>query len=77
MKKTVTKENFDQIEQIIFESSGGSLFGSKLIIDISHDQGRLPDKLEKIFKIENIFNNENIAIIINSHNEKLIVKQAL
>ena len=70
-RRLITKENFDQIEQIIFESSGGSLFGSKLIIDISHDQGRLPDKIEKIFHIENIFNNENIAIIINSHNEKL------
>ena len=70
-RRIVTKENFDQIEQIIIESSGGSLFGSKLIIDISHDQGRLPDKIEKIFNIDNIFDNENIAIIINSHNEKL------
>ena len=70
-RRIVTKENFDQIEQIILESFGGSLFGSKLIIDISHDQGRLPDKIEKIFNIENIFHNENIAIIINSHNEKL------
>ena len=33
-RRLITKENFDQIEQIIFESSGGSLFGSKLIIDI-------------------------------------------
>jgi DNA polymerase III delta subunit len=48
-----------------------------LIIDISHDQGRLPDKIEKIFQIENIFNNENIAIIINSHNEKLNSKTKL
>ena len=70
-RRLITKENFDNIEQIIIESSGGSLFGSKLIIDISHDQGPLPDKIEKIFQIENIFNNENIAIIINSHNEKL------
>ena len=70
-RRIVTKENFDHIEQIIIESSGGSLFGSKLIIDISHDQGRLPDKIEKIFNIENIFHNENIAIIINSLNEKI------
>lgn len=76
-RRLITKENFDQIEQIIIESSGGSLFGSKLIIDISHDQGRLPDKLEKIFQIENIFNNENITIIINSHNEKLNTKTKL
>jgi len=70
-RRIVTKENFDRIEEIIIESSGGSLFGSKLIIDISHDQGRLPEKVENIFNIENIFNNKNIAIIINSHNEKL------
>lgn len=70
-RRVINKENFDQIEQIIIESSGGSLFGSKLIIDINHDQGRLPDKLEKIFQIDKIFNNENIAIIINSHNDKL------
>ena len=48
-----------------------------MIIDVSHDQGRLPDKIEKIFQIENIFNNENIAIIINSHNEKLNSKTKL
>ena len=76
-RRLITKENFDNIEQIIIESSGGSLFGSKLIIDISHDQGRLPDKIEKKFQIENIFNNENIAIIINSHNEKLNSKTKL
>ena len=76
-RRLITKENFENIEQIIIESSGGSLFGSKLIIDISHDQGRLPDKIEKIFQIENIFNNENIAIIINSHNEKLNSKTKL
>ena len=76
-RRLITKENFKQIEQIIIESSGGSLFGSKLIIDITHDQGRLPDTIEKIFKIENIFNNENIAIIINSHNEKLNSKTNL
>ena len=76
-RRLITKEHFDQIEQIIFESSGGSLFGSKLIIDISHGQGRLPDRLEKIFQIENIFNNQNIAIIINSHNEKLNSKTRL
>ena len=76
-RRLITKENFKQIEQIIIESSGGSLFGSKLIIDITHDQGRLPDTIEKIFQIENIFNNENIAIIINSHNEKLNSKTNL
>ena len=42
-KRLITKEHFDQIEQTIIESSSGSLFGSKLIIDIHHDQGRIPE----------------------------------
>jgi len=70
-KRLITKEHFDQIEQTIIESSSGSLFGSRLIIDIHHDQGRIPEQITRIFEINNIDNNENIAIIINSHNEKL------
>ena len=70
-KRLITREYFDQIEQTIIESSSGSLFGSKLIIDIHHDQGRIPEQITRIFEIANIDNNENIAIIINSHNEKL------
>ena len=70
-KRLITKEHFDQIEQSIIESSSGSLFGSKLIIDIHHDQGRIPEQITRIFEINNVDNNENIAIIINSHNEKL------
>ena len=70
-KRLITKGHFDQIEQTIIESSSGSLFGSKLIIDIHHDQGRIPEQITRIFEINNIDNNENIAIIINSHNEKL------
>ena len=62
-KDLLMKKEYSDIEKTIIQSSGGSLFGSKLIIDISHNQGRLPDKIEKIFQIENIFNNENIAII--------------
>ena len=70
-RRIITKEHFDQIEQTIIESSNGSLFSSKLIIDIYHDQGKIPDQIIKIFELDSISNNENIAIIINSHNEKL------
>lgn len=69
-KRLITKESFHKIENIIIESSGGSLFQSKIIIDIHHDQGKLPDDIAKIFQIPNIENNKNIALIINSHNEK-------
>jgi DNA polymerase-3 subunit delta len=70
-RRVITKEDFDKLHQIIIESSAGSLFGTKLIIDIHHDQGKLPDHIIKIFEIENISKNQNIALIINSHNEKL------
>ena len=59
-KRLITREYFDQIEQTIIESSSGSLFGSKLIIDIHHDQGRIPEQITRIFEIANIDNNENI-----------------
>ena len=53
-KRLITKEHFDQIEQSIIESSSGSLFGSKLIIDIHHDQGKIPDQIIKIFEIAEV-----------------------
>ena len=37
-RRVITKEDFDKLHQIIIESSAGSLFGTKLIIDIHHDQ---------------------------------------
>ena len=50
-RRIITKEHFDQIEQTIIESLNGSLFSSKLIIDIYHDQGKMPDQIIKIFEI--------------------------
>jgi DNA polymerase III delta subunit len=70
-KIILNKEGFDQIDQTIFENAGGSLFGSKIIIEINHDQGKIPDQIIKIFEIENINKIDNIAIVINSNNEKL------
>ena len=70
-RKFINKDGFKDIEQVIIENAGGSLFGSKTIIEINHDQGKIPDQIIKIFEIPNIGNMENIAIIINSHNEKL------
>ena len=70
-KRILSKDGFDKIEQAIIENAGGSLFGSKTIIEINHDQGRVPDQITKIFQIPNIEKMENIAIIINSHNEKI------
>ena len=53
-KRIITKDQFDRIEQIIIENADGSLFGSKTLIEIHHDQGRIPDQITKIFQIANI-----------------------
>ncbi len=70
-RKFINKDGFKDIERVIIENAGGSLFGSKTVIEINHDQGKIPDQIIKIFEIPNISNMDNIAIIINSHNEKL------
>ena len=70
-KKIINKNDFNNIEQQIIENAGGSLFGSKVIIEINHDQGRVPDQISKIFQIPNIDKMTNIALIITSHNDKL------
>ena len=73
-KTIINKEDFDKIEQTIIENASGSLFGSKIIIEINHDQGKIPDQIIKLFQIEKINRMDNIAIIINSNNEKLNFK---
>lgn len=70
-KIIINKDEFDRIDQIIIENASGSLFGSKIIIEVNHDQGKIPDQIIKIFQIENINHMDNIALIINSNNEKL------
>ena len=42
-KRILSKDDFGQIEQVIIENAGGSLFGTKTIIEINHDQGKVPD----------------------------------
>lgn len=70
-RRFIAKEQFNKIEQTIIESLNGSLFGSKLIIEINHDQGKISEEIIKIFNIDSLFNSHHIAVIINSHNEKL------
>ena len=76
-RRIVTKENFDHIEQIIIESSGGSLFGSKLIIDISHDHNEKLNRNTKLYKIM----EKNALIVecnkLKSFEEKIWLKSQL
>ena len=70
-KKTLFEKDFRDIEKIIIENAGGSLFGSKTIIEIFHNGGRIPKEITNIFEIPNIEKMDNIVIILRSVLEKI------
>ena len=70
-KKIITKNDFSNIEKIIHENAGGSLFGSQTIIEIIHNGGKIPKEILNIFEIKNINQLKNIVIIIRSAIEKI------
>jgi len=69
-KITLTGENFEEIKSTIASNAGGSLFGSNLIIELKHNNGKIPETISEIFT-NDVPKSENICIIINSHSEKL------
>ena len=70
-KKTIFEKDFKNIEEIIIKNAGGSLFGSKTIIEIFHNGGKIPKEITSIFKIPNIEKMDNIIIVIRSALEKI------
>ena len=66
----LTKENFKDAQKIIMQNSGGSLFGSKIIIEIIHNSSgtSLPKDIQGIFNIDNL---ENVVIIVRSAIKKI------
>jgi DNA polymerase III delta subunit len=70
-KKAIFEKDFKDIERILIENAGGSLFGSKTIIEIFHNGGKIPKEITNIFEIPNINKMENIVIIIRSAAEKI------
>ena len=70
-KKIITENDFSNIEKIIHENAGGSLFGSQTIIEIIHNGGKIPKEILNIFEINNINQLKNIVIIIRSAIEKI------
>ena len=70
-KKAIFDKDFKDIERILIENAGGSLFGSKTIIEIFHNGGKIPKEIINIFEIPNINKMENIVIIIRSAIEKI------
>ena len=70
-KRIVSDDEFDKLDQIISENAGGSLFASKILIEISHTRGKISDAIQTIPYIDGIESMDNIAIIIDTHTEKI------
>ena len=66
----LTKENFKDAQKIIMQNAGGSLFDSKVIIEIIHNSSgtSLPKDILGIFNIDNL---ENAVIIVRSAIKKI------
>lgn len=66
----LTKENFKDAQKIIMQNAGGSLFGSKVIIEIIHSSSgaTLPKDILSIFDTQNF---DNVVIIVRSTIKKV------
>ena len=71
-KRVIQEGEIDNIHQVILENAGGSLFGSKTLIEISHAaKGKIDNYIQSLVEIPNINSMENIAIIIESRLDKI------
>ena len=70
-KKIITESDYSKIESTILENASGSLFGSKIIIEINHLKGKIPKEIVNIFEMQDIKKFNDIAIIIKSSIEKI------
>ena len=70
-KKILNEKEYSDIEKTIIQNAGGSLFGSKTIIEILHNSGKIPKEIINIFEIPNINQIGNIVILIRSGLEKI------
>ena len=70
-KKIVKDKEIDHLDKVITESIGGSLFASKIIIEISHTKGKIPESIQSIGDMDYVRSRDDIAIIIDSHVDKV------
>jgi len=70
-KKIVIDKEIDRLDKVITESIGGSLFASKIIIEISHTKGKIPESIQSIADMDYVRSRDDIAIIIDSHVDKV------
>ena len=66
----LTKESFKDAHKIIMQNAGGSLFGSKVIIEIIHNSSgtTLPKDILSIFDTQNF---DNVVIVVRSTIKKI------
>tara|TARA_B100000925_G_scaffold214891_1_gene164173 strand:+ start:4621 stop:5598 length:978 start_codon:yes stop_codon:yes gene_type:complete len=67
-KKIIVKKDFPNIQKILVENAGGSLFGTKIIIEIIHEGGKIPNDLLSIFSLRE---SDNYVILIRSAIKKI------
>ena len=70
-KKILKDKEIDRLDKVITESIGGSLFASKIIIEISHTKGKIPESIQSIADMDYVRSRDDIAIIIDSHVDKV------
>jgi DNA polymerase-3 subunit delta len=70
-KKIVKDKEIDRLDKVITESIGGSLFASKIIVEISHTKGKIPESIQSIADMDYVRSRDDIAIIIDSHVDKV------
>ena len=67
-KKIITSKDFPNISQIITQNAGGSLFGSRIIVEIIHEGGKIPKDIMDVLSFKNI---DNLVFIIRSSISKI------
>ena len=70
-KKIITSKDFPNISQIITQNAGGSLFGSRIIVEIIHEGGKIPKDIMDVLSFKNI---DNLVFIIRSSISKISKK---
>ena len=69
-KVSISQDELERMQEIASRNMGGSLFQENLILHIKHTSGKFPEKIKLFLEDAEIFNSPNIALIVESSNEK-------
>ena len=70
-KKIVQDQEIDRFDHVIAENVGGSFSASKILIEISHTKGKIPESIQSIVDMNHLKTRDDIAIIIDPHVDKV------